>query len=146
MKFKTPTSSVLYTLEQAIKEYRKLCQKNIDDMVDDMTVDQCLVLIILNDQISLSQKEISELIFKDTASVARMVELMVQKGYLTRTMHKTDRRKFQLGITAKGKKALVKLSPIVEQNRSTALRGVSAAEIAQLYTTLQKLISNCQSS
>ncbi|QGK74484.1 hypothetical protein [Flavobacterium sp. SLB02] len=54
MKQKTPTGTVLYTIEQAIKEYRKVCQKNIQKVVSDITVDQCLVLIILNDNVKIS--------------------------------------------------------------------------------------------
>jgi hypothetical protein len=47
MSIKNPTGTVLYLVEQAIKEYRKVSQKNISKVVKDITVDQCLVLIIL---------------------------------------------------------------------------------------------------
>ncbi|WP_338812981.1 MarR family transcriptional regulator [Bernardetia sp. Wsw4-3y2] len=144
MEFNTPTQTALYSIEQAIKEYRKFCQRNISTVVDDITIDQCLVLIILDKQNSLSQKEIAIQIFKDSASITRMIELMVNKDYLTREIDKEDRRRFNLKLTEKGKTTLQLLNPVIEQNRKTALYGLSDLEINQLYSTLQKIISNCQ--
>jgi DNA-binding MarR family transcriptional regulator len=146
MNFKTPTGTVLYTIEQAIKEYRKIAQKNISKVVKDITVDQCLVLIILNTDATLSQKEIADLIFKDNASVTRIIELMVTKEYLNRTIHQEDRRKFKLEITDKGKKSIELLTPAIQQNRATALNGLSQDEMEQLNKMLQKIISNCKNS
>lgn len=55
MNVKNPTGTVLYLIEKAIKEYRKISQKNITKIVKDITVDQCLVLIILNKNTEISQ-------------------------------------------------------------------------------------------
>ncbi|MCI3939001.1 MarR family transcriptional regulator [Chryseobacterium aahli] len=141
---KNPTGTVLYLLEKAIKDYRKLSQKNISKVVKDITVDQCLVLIILSKDEKISQNEIANLIFKDNASITRMIELMVKKDYLNRTVHTEDRRKFNLQITEKGKKTLELISPIVLINRNTALNGFSAEEIELLDKILDKIITNCK--
>lgn len=146
MKPSNPTGTVLYTIEQTIKEYRKISQKNINKVVDDITVDQCLVLIILNEKPDYSQKEIADLIFKDSASITRIIELMVSKNYLTRQIHGLDRRKFSLEITEKGKNTIELLSPIITQNRNTALDGLSEDEIEMLDKVLSKIISNCKKS
>jgi DNA-binding MarR family transcriptional regulator len=146
MKQKTPTGTVLYSIEQAIKEYRKVCQKNIRKIVSDITVDQCLVLIILNDNEKISQIEIAKLIFKDNASVTRIIELMVTKDYLTREIDELDKRKTKLIITEKGKKTVVLLTPVFKLNRQTALEGISAEEIELLDRILHKIISNCKTS
>jgi len=141
---KNPTGTVLYTIEETIKVYRKISQKNIRKIVDDITVDQCLVLIILHENINYSQKEIAELIFKDNASITRIIELMVKKDYITREINELDRRKFNLEITKKGKKTIELLAPIIQQNRQTALHGLSAGEIELLNTLLNKIITNCK--
>ncbi|OUL63900.1 MarR family winged helix-turn-helix transcriptional regulator [Flavobacterium sp. AJR] len=146
MKQKTPTGTVLYTIEQTIKEYRKICQKNIQKIVDDITVDQCLVLIILNDNATISQIEMAKLIFKDNASVTRIIELMVKKDYLTRETNELDKRKSKLVITEKGQKTIVLLTPVFKLNRNTALDGLSADEIEFLDKILHKIISNCKTS
>lgn len=144
MKQKNPTATVLYSIEKAIKEYRKISQKNISTVVRDITVDQCLVLMILKDDARISQIELANLIFKDTASITRMIELMVKKDYLNRTIHTEDRRKFNLEITKKGKKTLELISPIVQINRDTALNGLSLEEINSLDKSLNKIIANCK--
>lgn len=144
MNIKNATGTVLYSIEQAIKEYRKVSQKNIAEIVKDITIDQCLVLMILNKDTKISQNELANLIFKDNASITRMIELMVKKDYLNRTIHKEDRRKFNLEITQKGKKTLELINPIVQINRETALNGLSLEEIDLLDKTLNKIITNCK--
>lgn len=144
MKNNNPTGTVLYTIEQTIKEYRKISQKNISQIVSDITIDQCLLLIILNKNASYSQKEIAELIFKDNASITRIIELMVQKNYLVRKTNESDRRKFNLEITGKGKKTIELLTPVINKNRQDALKGLSKNEIELLDKLLVKIISNCK--
>jgi DNA-binding MarR family transcriptional regulator len=144
MTIKNPTGTVLYSIEQAIKEYRKVSQKNVSKIVKDITIDQCLVLMILNKDAKISQNELANLIFKDNASITRMIELMVKKEYLNRTIHSKDRRKFNLGITEKGKKTLELIQPIIKINRETALNGLSLEEINFLDKTLNKIITNCK--
>lgn len=144
MKFETPTTSVLYLIEQSIKEYRKLCQKNVQAIAKDLTVDQALVLIVLEKDESLSQNEVAELVFKDNASITRMIELMVKNDYLTREMHKDDRRKFQLSITKKGQAMLKKITPAIAKNRETALKGLSDKQLKDLYTSLLTITENCR--
>ncbi len=144
MKQKNPTGTVLYTIEQAIKEYRKVCQKNIEKLVSDITVDQCLVLIILNENEKISQIEIAKLIFKDNASVTRIIELMVKKDYLIREANEIDKRKSKLVITQKGRETIVLLTPVFKLNRKTALDGLSLDEIELLDKLLHKIISNCK--
>jgi DNA-binding MarR family transcriptional regulator len=144
MNIKNPTGTVLYLIEQAIKEYRKVSQRNITKIVNDITVDQCLVLIILNKDKKISQNELANLIFKDNASITRMIELMVKKEYLNRTIHKEDRRKFNLELTEKGKKTIELLDPVILINRETALNGLSLEEINLLDKTLNKIIANCK--
>jgi DNA-binding MarR family transcriptional regulator len=144
MTIKNPTGTVLYSIEQAIKEYRKVSQKNVSKIVKDITIDQCLVLMILNKNAKISQNELANLIFKDNASITRMIELMVKKEYLNRTIHNKDRRKFNLEITEKGKKTLELIQPIIKINRETALNGLSLEEINFLDKTLNKIITNCK--
>lgn len=143
MIIEAPHNTIIYTIEKAIKEYRKFAQKNIKKVAEDITVDQGLVLIILDQNPTFSQKEIAQLIFKDLASMTRMIDLMVKKGYLSRSINKTDRRRFDLGISAKGKKTIKKLIPTITHNRSTALNGLTAKDITQLYSSLNRIIANC---
>ncbi len=143
MSIEIPSQVIFYSIERAIKEYRKFAQKNISKEIKDITVDQGLVLLFLDHYPDLSQKEIAELVFKDNASMTRMIDLMVKKQYLMRTINDQDRRRHTLTITTEGKRILKKLPPIILQNRKKALEGVTDEEIQQLQSTLSKIITNC---
>lgn len=142
MNLDTTTFSILYSIEETIKAYRKLSQKNISQIIPDITVDQALILLMLKNN-DKTQTEIADLIFKDYASMTRIVQLMVKKDYLIKTKSAIDRRSAELKITEKGKKVIQQLNPIIKANRDTALNDISIEEISQLYKTLKKITSNC---
>ncbi|REH52428.1 MarR family transcriptional regulator [Tenacibaculum gallaicum] len=144
MNFNTPTTTALYSIEETIKAYRKLSQHNITQIVPDITVDQALILLILENN-NKTQTEIADLVFKDYASMTRIVKLMITKNYLTKTTDSKDKRKAKLEITDHGKEIIKKLKPIIQKNRETALNAISDEELEQLYRTLQKITKNCNS-
>jgi DNA-binding MarR family transcriptional regulator len=138
-----PQHTIFYTIENAIKTYRKFAQKQLSDVVTGITVDQILILTVLEENPNIAQNEMAALLFKDYASITRMIELLVKNQYLSRTINEADRRKFVLKISAKGKAALKKLKPVIFKNRTNALKGVTESEVKHLFTTLNKIISNC---
>lgn len=138
-----PSKTVFHIIERTIKQYRKFAQKNISLVVNDITIDQAMVLAFLEKHPDLSQKEIASLVFKDNASMTRMINLMVTKKYLNRSINPKNRRRFNLEITTKGKQVLENLGPIVNDNRNKALNGVTEEELLQLESILKKIVSNC---
>jgi DNA-binding MarR family transcriptional regulator len=50
---------------------------------------------------------------------------------------------FKLQITNKGYKTLSKLKPIILNNRSQALKGLSDEQIKQFKSTLNQITENC---
>lgn len=143
MILNTPTTTVLYTIEETIKAYRKLCQKNISSIVPTITIDQALILIIINGN-DLTQTEISDLVFKDYASMTRIIKLMIDKGYLVKTTNPDDKRKSKLSITKVGKDLVEMLAPCIQKNRESALANISDEEQSQLFTILKKITQNCK--
>ncbi|MER3317784.1 MAG: MarR family transcriptional regulator [Allomuricauda sp.] len=139
---KIPAKTVFYHIECTIKTYRKFSRQNFLKVVDNITIDQKLILQYLNDHPELSQNEIAELVFKDNASLTRMIDLMVQKGFLQRSINPEDRRRFKIELTRKGKEVLEKLTPIIVENRKKAFEGISEEELTQLKQTLNKIVSN----
>ncbi len=143
MQFKTPTTSVLYSIEETIKAYRKLCQKNISSISSEITVDQALILMIIKEN-DLTQTEISDLVFKDYASMTRIIKLMINKQYLVKTTSDNDRRKAKLRITKGGKELVAKLTPCIQKNREIALLNITKEEQIVLFGILEKITQNCK--
>jgi len=135
--------TIFYVLEKSIKTYRQLAQRNISDAGHDITIDQWLVLKSLYDEPDITQKQIATMVFKDYASVTRMIELLVKKGFIKRAMHPTDRRRFLLSVTKTGEKLIKQPEETIKSNRAKALKGISKKDIEQLNRTLNKIISNC---
>lgn len=135
---------LFYTLEKSIKVYRKFAQNRILKNGYDITIDQWLVLKTLQENKHLSQNQIAELVFKDFASITRIIELLVKKKYVQRKIDTNDRRKFELEITVEGNKIIEMIYPIVIENRKQALMDLDVEEIINLKTQLEKLIKNCK--
>ena len=134
---------IFYTLDKAIKKYRQFAQRRISEAGLDITIDQWLVLRAIQEQPGISQLEIADKVFKDAASVTRIIDLLIKKNYLIRDTHDTDRRRFILELSGEGKALIRKVSKVAEENRSCALNGVGEKELFQLKETLTKIINNC---
>ncbi len=135
---------LFYTLEKSMKVYRKFAQQQIINKGYDITIDQWLVLKTLHENQQLSQHEIAELVFKDFASITRIIELLVQKQYINRKINQADRRKFELEITEKGSQIIAAIYPIVIENRKQALAGLTNEEVNNLKVQLETIIANCK--
>jgi MarR family transcriptional regulator for hemolysin len=133
---------IFYTMDRAEKSYRQYAQKKLKEAGFNITVDQWLVLKAIEEDSNATQQQISQRVFKDVASVTRIVELLVKNGWMSRSFHSTDRRRFNLQLTEEGQELIERLKPFTAANRKKALEGVSSEEIQQLKDTLEKIIKN----
>lgn len=134
---------IFYTLEKSIKTYRQFAQREIGKSGVDITIDQWLILKTIQEFPEFTQNQIAEMVFKDFASVTRIIELLVKKEYIFRQFHSDDRRRFELSLTDAGNEVLEKIYPIIKENRNRALNGFSTDEIEKLSEYLTKLTNNC---
>jgi MarR family transcriptional regulator for hemolysin len=137
-------SIIFYSLEKAIKVYRQFAQRAINASGFTITIDQWLVLKALEENPDQTQHEIAETVFKDHASLTRMIELLVNKKFLERTAHPNDRRRFRLTITNEARNLLKVIQPLIDQNRSTALTSISPQQASNLRESLSAIINNCK--
>ncbi|MCG7856538.1 MarR family winged helix-turn-helix transcriptional regulator [Flavihumibacter sp.] len=135
---------IFYSIDRAIRAYRQYAQKQIRDKGFDITIDQWLVMKSLLENPGIKQQDLAESVFKDNASVTRIIELLVKNGYLDRSTHQTDRRMTQITITAKGKEVLKALQPVVASNRRKALQHLDDSAIEQAKELLDKIAENCK--
>ena len=137
-------SVLFYYIEKAIKSYRQFAQRELKKAGLTITVDQWLTLNCLNENPDISQKELAETVFKDNASITRIIELLVKAKYLKRTINKEDRRKFNFVITELGQETIATASVIVEKYRNAALKGIGIAKEDHVKTVMKTIINNCQ--
>ena len=132
-----------YTMDKAIRTYRIFAQKRLRDNGYKITIDQWPIIKAIWENPGISQQEIGEKVFKDNASVTRIIELLVKSEYLEREVNQNDRRKSNLKVTVEGKRIIEKVHDLVLENRKTALAGILPEELEILNKTLKKIISNC---
>jgi MarR family transcriptional regulator for hemolysin len=137
-------SVIFYHLDKAIKSYRQYAQRRLTDAGLDITIDQWLVLNTLTEQPGISQQLIAEKVFKDAASVTRIIELLVKKKLLKRTAHEDDRRRFSFELTAGGKNMMKAAQKVVANNRNVALKNVSDSSLQVTKQTLIAIANNCE--
>jgi DNA-binding MarR family transcriptional regulator len=126
----------------AIKTYRQFAQKELKKNGLNITVDQWLVLKSLSDYPGVSQKELAEMVFKDAASITRIIALLEKAGFIKRTIHNGDHRRTSLSITPNGNRMIRNAETVVKQYRAKALRNISQKDIRQMNIVLNQLISN----
>lgn len=134
---------VFYTIEKAIKTYRQYAQKQIKAANLNITIDQWLIIKSITDNPGISQQEIAERVFKDNASVTRIINLLVKANYLKKTSDKNDKRRSILKVTDEGKKIIQNVYKVVLKNRETALKGITKKDIKITENTLNMIIKNC---
>jgi len=137
------SSTIFFQLDRAIKSYRQYAQKKLNEKGYSITIDQWLVLKTITDQPDISQNEIAEFIFKDKASVTRIIDLLISKGYLQREISPLNRRRVNLTITKAGKGIIAEILPTIRAYRKSALVNIEELELASMNKTLEKIIKNC---
>jgi MarR family transcriptional regulator for hemolysin len=135
---------IFYSLEKSIKSYRQFAQKNINKKGFDITIDQWLVLKTIENNPDITQQQIAVNVFKDYASITRIIEILVIKKALERKFRSDDRRRSDLSITKLGLGILKGLAPIIRSNRKQALKGITKSEIKILKNILNKIVENCK--
>ena len=142
MELKASSETIFYQIEKAIKQYRVMAQGNLNKLEHKVTINQILLMLQIDRNSEISQVELAELLFKDVASVNRMIELLVKKNFLLREEDKKDRRKKALKTTDKGKSVLELAIPIIKENREIAQNDITEEEKKILFQLLGKIILN----
>ena len=135
--------SFFYTLEKAIKVYRQYFQNQLKQAGYSITLDQWLVLNMIIDFPGITQTEIAERVFKDKASITRIIDLLEINEYVTRKPHPTHGKMIQIDISIKGMDTVNHLKKDVPRFRDVALKNISDENKKSIQSTLNLIINNC---
>jgi MarR family transcriptional regulator for hemolysin len=137
-------SILFYSIDRAIRTYRQYAQYQIKNAGFSITIDQWLIIKCILENPTITQNEIGDKVFKDNASVTRIIELLVKSNYLRRKIDKTDRRRYKLEVTEIGVETIYLVNEIVLKNRSVALNKISNEEMEITKKVLDIIFFNCQ--
>ena len=117
-------------------------QRAFKDEGIDLTPEQCVLLDHLKKTGAASQTELANGTFKDAPTVSRIIDKLSTKGLAERTRFPNDRRRYQVGLTERGREVHAKLLPRVEELRVTAWQGLTEQDYDDLTRVLDRIRDN----
>lgn len=108
----------------------------------DLTPEQWVILSKLDKRKEVSQSELANSTFKDKPTVSRILDLMMKKGIIIREVHKNDKRKLIIRLTAEGEKLIRLASPLVEESRLVGGKELTEEDYKHLVRILDKVFDN----
>lgn len=133
---------VNFLLERTVRLIRAFGQRQLDLHQTGITVDQWVLLKIIDDRKQISQVELAQVSHKDTASITRILDLLQKKGLIQRIDDDYDRRKYMISLTAEGIGFVARMLPLVNEIRDQITQGLSQEEIQSLKGILEKIRQN----
>ncbi len=133
-----------YTIERTAKRMKQVYQRMLKAANTGITVDQWVVLQLLEEEDGLSQLEIGERTNKDAPTITRIIDLLNKKKLCERQLDLEDRRKFSICLTSTGKLKIKEVKPIVRKFRKKGWEGLEEKDLSQLMQTLNKIYHNLE--
>lgn len=131
-----------FLLEQTVRQMRGYAQRQLDTLQAGITVDQWVLLKILDERGKISQVELAEVAHRDTASVTRTLDLLQKKDLIQRIDDESDRRKYLISLTGSGTDFVHQNVPFVNGIRQQIIEGLSPVETQTLKNILEKIRRN----
>lgn len=107
----------------------------------DLTIQQYNVLRILRGQKGKPANlcTIQERMIDKSSNTTRLVDKLIKKGWVKRSICEENRRKVEIIITTKGLEILKELDPLTEENNEMILKNLSEEQLVTLNNLLDTL-------
>ncbi|MFV0244085.1 MAG: MarR family winged helix-turn-helix transcriptional regulator [Qingshengfaniella sp.] len=105
----------------------------------DLTPVQFAALDALRHKPGIDQAGLAQAIDKDKATIGAVVDRLEQKGLVTRTINRRDKRARAVSLTAKGDKLLITALPVVRRLQLDILPGLTTDEYRHFITLATKV-------
>ena len=106
----------------------------------DLTPVQFAALGAIDSNPATDQARVAEMIGYDRATIGGVIDRLEKKGLVKRVVSTTDRRARELSLTAKGKKLLAALQPIVQELQSDILSPLNAKDRERFVMLAQQVV------
>lgn len=106
----------------------------------DLPHSQYVILKHLYDEDGISQQELADKIYKDTAAIKRTLDILEKKGLIQRIP--VTMRKNSVIITEQGKELIPKVMDCLERSKQFVLSGISEQEYKLFTDILERIYQN----
>lgn len=110
----------------------------------EITPEQAAVLLKLNEQDGISQKQLADSLLKDKPNITRILDILEKKELIIRGADSADRRKFKIQLTNKGQEYTEKILPLTLQSKIIYEKILEKEELETFKITLNKLYNTIE--
>ena len=109
---------------------------------DDITLEQYVVLYNLVDQDGINQKSLSHKVDKDQATLARILDILENRGYVVRRTTEKDRRAFLVFITKEGKNKVKEIARRLGMVHKEIVKGIPSDRVDLFVELIKQMNQN----
>ena len=135
---------ILFQIEKTSKTAKQYSQREFDRLGLGITVDQWVLLKIIEEQQPLSQTQLADASIRDAASITRSLDILERKSFIERRTIAGNRRQFDIVLTVQGSDFVQRNMDMVTRHRQKSTQGLSEQEIGELFRMLAKIQQNMQ--
>lgn len=104
-----------------------------------VTVEQYVVLAFLAEEEGLTQQDLVKRCASDPRTMGKMLDALGTKGWIKRVDHATDRRAWQIVLSAKGRRVQQQMEEVLVSLRARPLKVLGEADWRELKRMLAVL-------
>ncbi|MGR7911443.1 MarR family winged helix-turn-helix transcriptional regulator [Lysinibacillus capsici] len=134
--------SIGYQINRTAYQLKAELLKQFSDEGFDVTPEQWQLLNLLWKEDGVNQKQLSEVTFKDSGNISRMLDVLQKRGYITKCLDENDRRYFRIHLTNKGLALKQPMTSIANNIIETAQKNITQEEIDLLIRLLNQIHDN----
>lgn len=131
--------SIIYVVGTLV---RGLSSQTFSEKTFGITPEQYLILLLIVENDGVYQRQICEITLKDRANVARLIEILLNKGLIEKVTDSNGRRIYKIHATQKGKDLIKKIEPLDIELRNFITRNIPSEDLDITRRTLQKIKEN----
>lgn len=128
----------------------KLIDCKIEEVLSENDIDlskmQFIILKNIEECEGVSQNELALFSKRDKSSLTRMINTLINKGYITKCSSKEDKRKNNIHLTKKGKEILKKATPYFHNMAMAIEKNLTQEEIEFTKNIMKKIQININGS
>lgn len=134
--------TILFQIEKTSKLSKLYSQREIDAIGIDITIEQWILLKIIDEHNGLTQKELADRSLRDPASITRTLDLLEKKGFIERQAVPDNRRQYSIVLQKEGGDFIKSFFPTVQKQRAQSIKGISKNDLDMLNRVLKIIQDN----
>ena len=133
---------ILFQIDKTSKVAKQYSQREFDKLDLGITVDQWILVKIIQEEQPISQKEIATKSLRDPSSITRTLNILEQKQLIQREAIPNNKRQYNIILTKRGAAFVKTNMKMITKLRRRSIRGFKSEELELLAAMLQRIQKN----